>query len=134
MLIFEVNYLDQQSSRASILLISTTSQHLPVAPIMSDPILLSVLEGMKEEFFHNHRQCPQDEIKRRWAVYAAPSARILLDTEAQTPPLGLTSAQGQQMARQSTTNSCAEAAPRRRGSVRYLPRLSLPSSRELTLV
>ena len=87
---------------------------------MSDPGLMSYLEGMKKKFWDERRHLQPDEIKRQWAARAAPYTEILLDTEAQTLPLEITSTQGQQMARHSTSKSCMEAVARRRGSVRTI--------------
>ena len=101
---------------------------------MSEAKLISYLEGMKQRFWEERRHLQPDEINLQWAAKAAPYTNILLGTEAQTLPLELTSTQGQQMARQSTSKSCAEAPARRRGSVCTHLGLRLPPLRELTLV
>ena len=85
---------------------------------MSDARLLSDLKGMRQRFWHERRGLQEDEIRLQWAAEAAQYTNILLGTEAQTLPLELTSNQGQQMARQSTSMSWAEAAARKHGSVR----------------
>lgn len=95
---------------------------------------MSYLEKMKQQFWHEHQHLQQDEIKLQWQARAAPYTKILLDTPAPTQSPELTSTQGQQMARQSTSKSSAEAVARRRASVRTHLHLPLPSLRELTLV
>lgn len=115
-----------ESSIASLFSNPTFLQRPAFAPIMSDPKLTSYLEEMKREFWHERRHLRQDEIKLQWAASAAPYASILLDTEAPLQPLELTPAQGQQMARQSTSNSWTEAAERR-PSVCTRQDLPLPS-------
>lgn len=118
LLIFNVAHLDKRSLRASLMLRSTSLQRPPVAITMSDPELMSYLEGMKKKFWNERRHLQQDEIKLQWAARAAPYTSILLDTQAPIQPLELTSTQGHQMARQSTSKSWSEAASRRRASVR----------------
>ncbi|KAF6220124.1 hypothetical protein HO133_003255 [Letharia lupina] len=88
---------------------------------MSDPELMSYLEGMKKKFWNERRHLQQDEIKLQWAARAAPYTSILLDTQAPIQPLELTSTQGHQMARQSTSKSWSEAASRRRASEAVTP-------------
>ncbi|CAD6581080.1 MAG: hypothetical protein ASARMPRED_000416 [Alectoria sarmentosa] len=89
---------------------------------MSDPKLVSYLEGMKKRFWHECRHLQQDEIKLQWAARTAPYTSVLLDTEAPTQALELTSTPGQEMARQSTSKSLAEtSAARRRASDTVTP-------------
>lgn len=86
---------------------------------MSDPKLMSYLEGMKKRFWHERRHLQQDEIKLQWAARTAPYTSVLLDTGAPTQALELSPTPGQEMARQSTSKSLAETtAARRRASVR----------------
>ena len=119
LLIFKVDHLGKQSSRTSLLPISASLQRPLFTLVMSDR-LRSCLEGMRNRFWHDHRNLPQDDIKLRWAAYATPYTDILLGTDVQTLPSGLTSTSGQQTACQSASKACA--ATRRRGSVRaHLP-------------
>lgn len=90
---------------------------------MPDPKLMSYLEEMKTQFWHERRHLHQDEIKLQWAAGTAPYTSIFFDTEAQTLPSGLTSTQTQPTVRQSTSKSWADAATKRRGSVRPYPHL-----------
>lgn len=118
-LIINVAHLDRLSSRASPKPGFTSLQRPPATPTMSDPRLISYLEGMKKRFWHERRHLQQDEIKLQWAARAAPYTSVLLDTEAPTQTLQLTSTSGQQMARQSTSKSWAGmTVARRRASVR----------------
>ena len=132
-LMFNVAHLEKRSPRASLLLSPTSLQRPPLAPIMSDPKLMSYLEEMKKSFWQKHHHLQEDEIKSQWAATAAPYSCIL-NTEAPTQPLGLTSTQGQQMARHSSSKSWTEAAARRCASVRSHLHLPLPFLGELTLV
>ena len=120
----------RQTVAGSITNLSSTSlQRSPVAPIMSNPKLISYLEGMKKTFWHERRHLQQEEIKLQWAAKAAPLASILFNTEAPTQPMDITSTQGQQMARQSTSKSWTEAASARgRAPVRTQIYLPLPGS------
>ena len=118
-LIINVAHLDRRSSRASPKLGTTSLQRPPATPTMSDPRLMSYLEGMKKRFWHERRHLEQDEIKLQWTARAAPYTNVLLDTEAPTQTVELTSTSGHQMARQSTSQSWAGiTAARRRASVR----------------
>lgn len=117
MLIFHVDHPGTRSSRASPAPTPTSLRRLPAAPIMSEAKFLSYLEEMRRKFWEARRHLQPDEINRQWAAKAAPYTNILCGTEAQTLPLELTSTQAPQMARHSTSASCAEAPARRRGSV-----------------
>lgn len=116
------NHSDKRSSKASPKPRTTSLQRSPAAPIMSDSTLMSYLEGMKKTFWHERHHLQQDEIKLQWAARAAPFTSVLLDTEAPTQPLELTSTSGQEMARQSTSRSWAGmTAARRRASDTVTP-------------
>lgn len=125
MLIFYVDHPGKRSSRASPVPSPISLRRLPAAPIMSETKLISYLEEMKRKFWEARRHLQPDEINLQWAAKAAPYTNILLGTGTQTLPLELTSTQAPQMARHSTSKSCAEAPVRRRGSVR--PHLDLSS-------
>ena len=94
---------------------------------MSDPKLMTYLEKMKTQFWHEHQHLQQDDIMLEWKAKTASYANLLLGTEAPTTQsLELPSAQGHQMARQSSSKSWAETPLRRRASVRT--QLRLPTS------
>lgn len=118
MLIFCVDHPGTRSSRASPVPSPTSLRRLPATPIMSETRLISYLEEMKRKFWEARRHLQPDEINRQWTAKTAPYTNILRGTEAQTLPLELTSTQAPQMARHSTSKSCAETPARRRGSVR----------------
>ena len=88
----------------------TTLRDPPSIPIMSDSRLISLLEGMKETFWQERGHLQQDEIKLQWAANVAPLISILREPEAPAQSLKPISTQGQQMARQSTSESWAKAS------------------------
>ena len=100
---------------------------------MLDPRLMSYVGAMKKQFWHERQHLQPDEVKRQWAASAAPLTSFLLDPESHAPPLEPTSVQAPRVARQSSSMSWADAAMRRRGSVRTLLHLPLSSLKGLTL-
>ena len=110
LLTFVGAHLDKRPSRVSPRPCPTTLQGPPIDPIMSDSRLMSYLEGMKESFWQERGHLQQDEIKLQWAANVAPLISILREPEAPAQSLEPISTQGQQMARQSTSESWAEAS------------------------
>ena len=107
MLIF--NHSGKRSSRASPLYNPTFLRHPPIAPIMAETNARSILEGIKNKFWHERRHLQQDEIRLQWAAEAATYASILFDTDDKTVLPETT--------RIPTPRPWAEASARRRGSV-----------------
>ena len=64
------------ASRASPLPSITSLQRPPDSPIMSDPKLMSLMEGVKKRFWHARRHLQQDEIELQWAPRTARSSSI----------------------------------------------------------
>ena len=111
LLIFLGAHLDKRPSRVSPRPSPpTTLQTPPIVRIMSDSRLISLLEGMKETFWQERGHLQQDEIKLQWAANVAPLISILREPEAPAQSLEPISTQGQQMARQSTSESWAKAS------------------------
>ena len=110
LLIFLGAHLDKRPSKVSPRPSPTTLQDPSTVPLMSDSRLISLLEGMKETFWQERGHLQQDEIKLQWAANVAPLISILREPEAPAQSLEPISTQGQQMARQSTSESWAKAS------------------------
>ena len=110
LLIFVSAPLDKRLSRVSPRSSNTPLQDPPIVPIMSDARLISLFESMKETFWQERGHLQPDEIKLQWAANVAPLISILREPEAPAQSLEPISTQGQQMARQSTSESWAKAS------------------------
>ena len=110
LLIFLRAHLDKRPSRVSPRPSPTPLQDPPLVPIMSDSETISYLANKRKTFWQERGHLQQDEIKLQWAAYAAQFISILWGPEAPAQSPEHISTQGQQMARQSTSESWAKAS------------------------